>query len=354
MPEHNNIRDFFDVDIEHFPDRSARWLFQHWENVKGLLEILAADLAKLIDFQRLNQLNRSYIPDNLREQESDLVFRVPFRDGSEELEIYILIEHQSTVDPTMGFRLLFYMTHIWDAQRREWESNNVPKSQWRFRPILPIVYYTGTQKWNTPLTMQAVMDVPDALSRFIPKYEALFLSVKETDVSVLTKPGNPFGWLLTVLQKEDASKEEMQAALRKAMSYIDTLDETQAYQRRRAITYLLLLIMYRRPADERQEMESLIDRYIQHPSDKEELELMAQTSVEYFVEQGMKQGLEQGETSAKREVILKVLNARFDAVPESVANRITSIQNLSRLNSLFDHALTAQTLDEIELEKYDA
>ena len=81
---------------------------------------------------------------------------------------------------------------------------------------------------------------------------------------------------------------------------------------------------------------------------------MAQTSVEYFVEQGMKQGLEQGETSAKREVILKVLNARFDAVPESVANRITSIQNLSRLNSLFDHALTAQTLDEIELEKYDA
>ncbi len=85
---------------------------------------------------------------------------------------------------------------------------------------------------------------------------------------------------------------------------------------------------------------------------------MAQTSVEYFVEQGIKQGLEQGleqgETSAKREVILKVLNARFDAVPESVANRITSMQNLSRLNSLFDQALTAQTLDEIELEKYDA
>ena len=266
--------------------------------------------------------------------------------GTTKLLIYILIEHQSTVDPTMGFRVLFYMTHIWDAQRREWESKNVPKSKWRFCPILPIVYYTGNRKWNSPLTLEAVMDVPAALSRFTPKFEALILSVKETDRSVLTKSGNPFGWLLTVLQQEDASKDAMRAALGDAMSHIDALDASQAHQRREAIAYLLLLILYRRPADEREELEALVDRYIQHPSDKEELKLMAQSTVELY--------LEQGETRAKREDILKVLNARFDTVPESVANRITSIGNLSRLNSLFDEALTARTLDEIELEKYDA
>ena len=42
-------------------------------------------------------MNRSLLPENLREQEADMVFRVPFKSGSrmDELLIYLLIEHQS-------------------------------------------------------------------------------------------------------------------------------------------------------------------------------------------------------------------------------------------------------------------
>ena len=70
----------------------------------------------------------SFILDNLRGPESDIVVRVPFRDQSdgEDLLIYILIEHQSTIDSTMPFRLLLYMTQIWDTQRRQWESEGTP------------------------------------------------------------------------------------------------------------------------------------------------------------------------------------------------------------------------------------
>ena len=140
-----DILNLFDFPIQHFPDRSARWLLQDKENVRGLIEIVADQIASQIDFARLAQLNRSFVSDTLREQESDLIFSVPFHGGSEtdELIIYILIEHQSTVDASMGFRVLFYMTQIWDAQRREWESAEVPRSEWRLRPILPVVFYTG-------------------------------------------------------------------------------------------------------------------------------------------------------------------------------------------------------------------
>ena len=147
----------------------------------------------------------------------------------------------------MGFRVLFYMVQIWDAQRREWESNNVPKSQWRFRPILPILFYTGDQRWSTPLTLNAVMDLPDVFSRFVPQFDTLFLSVKETEEANLTKTDHPLGWLLTVLQKEHADKEAISTALIEAMSHINTLGDAQAQQRRRAISYLLLLILHRRP-----------------------------------------------------------------------------------------------------------
>ena len=230
MPEKSEIEKFFDARTEHFSDKSARWLFEDPEYVRGLVGMVDSELVGLIDFSRIEQVKRSFILDNLRDQESDMVFRVPFQSGSDtdELLIYILIEHQSTVDPTMGFRVLYYMTQIWDYQRREWESQSVPKSRWRFCPILPIVFYTGDQKWTTPLTLNAVMDIPDALSRFVPKFDALLLSVKETEESELTKTNHPLGWALTVLQKEGATVEELSEALIEALSHISALDEASA------------------------------------------------------------------------------------------------------------------------------
>ena len=359
MAEEAEILNFFDIRIEHFPDRSARWLFQDKENVRGLLGIVAGELVESIDFSQLSPINRSFVPDNLREQESDLVFSVPLRGESEtdDLLIYILIEHQSTVDSTMGFRVLFYMTQIWDSQRREWESNNVPKSQWRFRSILPILFYTGEQRWHTPLTLNGIMDTPNLFSRFVPTFDILFLSVKETDESDLTKSDHPLGWLLAVLQKEHSDKKAIRTALIEAMLNINTLGEEQAQQRRRAISYLLLLILHRRPAEEHEELSTLVDQHIQQASDREEVGVMAQTMAEHLIEhgksQGIEQGIEQGETRAKQEALLKLIRFRFDSVPESVTNQITLIQSHSRLDSLFERVLTAQTFDEIDWQNRD-
>ena len=75
---------------------------------------------------------------------------------------------------------------------------------------------------------------------------------------------------------------------------------------------------------------------------------MAQTMAEYLIERGKEQGIEQGETRAKQEALIKLLRFRFDSVPESVTNQITLIQSLSRLDLLFEKVLTAQTIDEID------
>ena len=148
----------FLLPVREFPDRGTKWLLEFSENVKALIQIVAGDLAERLDFEKLEQVNQSFIPDNLREQESDIVYLVPFRgDDVGEVMIYILIEHQSTPSPVMGFRILFYMVQIWDAQRRSWEDNKVPESEWRFRPIIPIVLYTGSRKWEMPIKMEVLM-----------------------------------------------------------------------------------------------------------------------------------------------------------------------------------------------------
>lgn len=301
-----------------------------------MVEILASELAARIDFRRLSQIDRTFIPDTLRAQQSDIVLIAPFQTESrtDELLIYILIEHQSTVDPIMGFRVLFYMMQIWDSQRREWEANKVPKSQWRFRPIIPIVYYTGEDRWSNPLTLEAIMDMPDALARFVPKFDTLFLSVNETEAAALKETDLPLGWLLTVLQQKNADLETISTALLEAVPNVKHL--------RKAITYLVLFILHQRPAVEHEDLIRLVEQQAQGM----EVENMAKSMADVLREQGEAKG----EIRAIREGIIKLLQIKFDNVPESIIQKVNRIRSLSRLNSLFEKAATIETLDEIGLQ----
>ena len=44
-----------DFTIEHFADRSAKWLFQYTHNVEGLLEIVAAELVGSMEVEAMAQ-----------------------------------------------------------------------------------------------------------------------------------------------------------------------------------------------------------------------------------------------------------------------------------------------------------
>ena len=108
MLDINEILSFLQEPLGNFPDRSAKWLLTNTDNLRGLLEIIGGDLVNALDFSKVQLVNTTFISDTLREQESDLVFLLPFRDAdTTEVMIYVLIEHQSGVDRAMGFGCYF-------------------------------------------------------------------------------------------------------------------------------------------------------------------------------------------------------------------------------------------------------
>ena len=343
--------------IREFPDRGTKWLLEFGENVEELLQIVASDLADQLDFSQLQQVNQSFIPDNLRKQESDVIYLVPFR--SEELGdvwVYLLIEHQSVPSRVMGFRILFYMVNIWDAQRRGWEDAKVPESEWRFRPIIPIVLYTGSQRWEMPLRMEVVMDLPQALGRFAPTFDALFLNVKGADAPDFLGQDHPFRLLLELIRQEDSTQADFEGVLRQVVQFLKELPEASP-QWSRAIYYLILLIYHRRPTDERDTLMDIVSQTLAERSQTEEVADMTQTIAEYFIQEGEKRGEERGEKRgekrgelrAKREVVLKFLRFRFDSIPSSMEKKIKSVRSVDRLDALFDQAAIAESISEIEI-----
>ena len=336
------IQTLFRTDIGHFADKSARLLFKRTEHLRGLVMFLAENIAEQLDFSQAKIGTRSYINEALRDLMSDIVFTVPFRDKSktDDLTIYILIEHQSTVDRMMGFRFLSYMCQIWQAQLEASENAKVPANQRKLRPILPIVFYTGTRKWNVPVSLDAVMDVPELMAPFVPKFETLFLGVKDTEPDEFGQQDHPFGWLMTVLQKVQDHETSIDETLAEALTRLDTLSAEEAELHAHAMIYLSHLILSNRP---KQEKDLMMQRIMKHTKNTE-VENQIMTGAEALVQEG----LERGEIQMKREDILRLLGLRFGDIPDTVTKRVSRIRSRARLESLFDQAATAENLDDIK------
>ena len=123
---------------------------------------------------------------------------------------------------------------------------------------------------------------------------------------------------------------------------IDDPEKEEAGVRHKAIQYLVMLVLYRRPAEEYKDLIAIID---EHTHDMD-VKTMAQSIIEI--------NREGGERQAKQEYIIKLLISRFDDVPESFTNEINLIQSFEHLDSIFDKALTAETLDEIGLQNHNS
>lgn len=92
-------------------DHSYKMLFSHAELVRDLLEgFIQQEWVKHLDLNTLEKVSCSFIADDLREREDDIIWRVQY--GKKWVYIYILIEFQSTVDRMMATRLMTYMVML--------------------------------------------------------------------------------------------------------------------------------------------------------------------------------------------------------------------------------------------------
>jgi hypothetical protein len=338
------------LPVREFPDRGTKWLLESSENTNCLLRIVDIELAECIDFKRLQHIPTTFIPDNLRKQEADVIFLAPFLDKSQgaerEVMIYVLLEQQSTPRYEMGFRIFFYMAQVWDRQRRGWLDEKVPETQWRFHPIIPILFYTGEANWNAPLKISALMDLPVPLERFIPSHDTLFFNLKTTDEEKLVAEGHPFGWVLRAIQKEYATKEEFSEALKLAVSHLDQLPEEERNQWEKLMYYLVLLILHRRDTEEQPFLISLVSETVKYHQRREEVLKMGRTAAQALIEEGK----ELGALQTGQDLLIEFIQSKFGSVPLSIEQQIKAVRDMNRLRELTRRVPKANSVDEIGIE----
>jgi hypothetical protein len=152
-------------------DHSYKLLFSHPEMVADLIRgFVREEWVQHLDFTSLEKVSGSYVADDLREREDDVIWRL--RWGSDWLYVYLLIEFQSTVDRYMAARVLAYLGLLYQDLVRRGQLS----SEGQLPPVLPIVLYNGNRRWDAPVEIaDLVVPIPKGLAAYCPRLKYLLL-----------------------------------------------------------------------------------------------------------------------------------------------------------------------------------
>ena len=156
--------------------------FEQPEHAAGLLRsILPASLVRELAWPTLERESGSFVDAHLADRHSDLLFRVELRGRSAFL--YLLLEHQSTVDGDMPLRMLVYLVRIWERYRKQ---HPLPAP---LPLIIPTLVSHAPEGWTGPRRFGQMFEPPpdriSGLASLVPEFELLIDDLTLVDDSEL-------------------------------------------------------------------------------------------------------------------------------------------------------------------------
>ena len=147
-------------------DKSYKYLFSNPLIVKELLEsFVAMEWIKEVDFSKAQPVDKSYVNDDYKEYEADIIYKLMLKDA--EIYLYLLIEFQSTVDNYMSFRMLTYIMELYRELIYKHKVKQLPV-------VFPILLYNGERKWTAATNIFQLINVPEQLQQcrpYIPQFQ---------------------------------------------------------------------------------------------------------------------------------------------------------------------------------------
>ncbi|WP_082278212.1 Rpn family recombination-promoting nuclease/putative transposase [Leptospira interrogans] len=165
------------TEVNNPHDRLIRETFQDKKEAAIFFKnTLSPEVVKLLDLEKLELSESSFISEELKQEQTDLLFQIPLKSGNK-TNVYLLFEHKSYLDNSIYIQLLGYLTEIYRNQHRNGEPISV---------VIPFVFYHGEKEWKLGnqlldqfvLTNQEV----DILKDFIPNFKIDLFDLKEIEL----------------------------------------------------------------------------------------------------------------------------------------------------------------------------
>jgi hypothetical protein len=305
-----------------------------------LKSILPPHVAAHIDWDSLTPVHASMVSKELEQRHGDLLFQARLVAGQEAF-VWLMFEHQSTVERWMSWRLagmIFHFLGHWLEQHPD--AHRLPA-------VLPVVLYHGQRRWRAPTSLLDLTDLSDAARRDLaPLLLSLgFLlddlsAVQDEEIDARPLPAVPR--LTLGILKHYGSRDVITFMAQHAED-VRALDATE--HGRMWLGRLLSYIRFANPGMDwdtiRRLLASLLGREIE-PIMLTFDEMVAQHFAEEVLERAHNRGVEKGQ----REVLLRLLGRRFGEPPEAIVDRVGSASAVD-VDRWIDRIFDAASLDDV-------
>ena len=196
--------------MKNYHDKAYKKLFSNKEIVQQLFEyFIDEDFVQFLDFSTLQKMDKSFVTDEYKEKESDLIYQIHFK--NKPMYIYMLIEFQSTVDPMMPLRFLRYICEFYeDLKNHQTGLKKLPA-------IFPLLIYNGEKKWTSKLNINELIEKTIS-DRYIPNFSYYKLSINELSEEMLSEINNTLSFIFTF---ENSSPKELSKKIKTLLKRIE-------------------------------------------------------------------------------------------------------------------------------------
>lgn len=206
------------IDNPQFRDSSSKLIFG--DNVlcsQFLRDYADMEILRNICPEDIEDVSERYVPLYSTERESDTVKKVNIskylsaekNENLLQLPLYIvsLIEHKTKVEYNISMQILRYMVHIWEDYEKEMNTERTrisSRKDFRYPPILPIVYYEGKERWTASIDLADRILCGELLHKYLPHFKYQMVRLHDYSNEQLLEKGDEISLAMMINKIQSA------------------------------------------------------------------------------------------------------------------------------------------------------
>lgn len=294
---------------------------------------LPAVIKKHLDLNTLELQPGTFIDKALQNSESDVLYKVKFRDSFEWAYLYVLAEHQSSVDIWMPLRLWQYIIAIWN----ECVKRN-KKGKGKLPLVIPLVFYNGSKPYDGARDIRELIDAPsDLIECFLLKP---FHLIDTHDIKDDDLKKQHVSSLMEFVMKHAFEKE--------AMNSIQHLTQFLLFHvggKMLGDDYLTTVLKYYMSNAKTGDPAKLQAMFEEGLAGSQEGETMS-TIASYLTQKGRQEGRQEALKEVRVSLLLDMLKVKFNDLSDAYIEKINGA-DASTLSQWCINLLNAKSLDEV-------
>ena len=303
-----NNRKNSNKEIDKSHDKLIKDILKDKKEVAGLANQFFRPNEK-VEASNLQKCTNSFVTKKYKSQEADIVYKLKDKD------LYFLIEHQSTVDYNIPFRILDYSIDIVQEWKKGKRINKISK----YPTVVPIVIYTGQVKWNVPKNIKYQQIKVTTYEKYRIDFGYNFIDVNEYNIEELLEKKTMFGYGM-ILEKSKNTKDFVENV--KSIIKIEN-DVVRLEKLADMIVYLFGNVL---EYDEQNELLNLINEKVggNMATLAERIKAGDRKRMKQFEKRGEREGARRGKREAIQNIESQILKLGLD---EDVVKKITNVTN---------------------------